>query len=382
MTDRRVLQPLPLSATADVGALTDLLAGSASYLPVPAADPTETARLCTALGAGEPIDPDIALVVATSGTTGTPKGAMHSVDSLTASIDATHEYLGGPGGWLLALPAHHIAGLQVLLRSIRAGFVPITLDVSTGFDPAVLVSAIDQMTSRRRYTSLVPTQLVKVLGHPAATAALSAVDAVLVGGAATPQALRRRAIEAGIPIVGTYGMSETCGGCVYDGNPLRGIKIRIEGEAPGRVILGGPMVAAGYRGLPDHPAFTDTGWFRTDDLGTVDTHGLLTIIGRADEAITTGGLTIVPQVVEAVLLSDPTISDCAVLGLPDDRLGEKVVAVVVAARGAQVSVESVKTFAAQHLDRTAVPRDVHFVDDLPRRGPGKVDRAALRATLI
>nr|WP_231373725.1 o-succinylbenzoate--CoA ligase [Nocardia sp. 348MFTsu5.1] len=371
-----------MSAAADVGALTDLLAGSVSYLPVPAADPTETARLCTALGAGEPIDPDVALVVATSGTTGTPKGAMHSVNSLTASIDATHEYLGGPGGWLLALPPHHIAGLQVLLRSIRAGFDPITLDVSTGFDPAVLVSAIDQMTSSRRYTSLVPTQLMKVLGHPTATAALSAVDAVLVGGAATPPALRRRAIEAGIPVVGTYGMSETCGGCVYDGTPLRGIKIRIDGEEPGRVIIGGPMVAAGYRGLPDHPAFTDTGWFRTDDLGTVDTHGLLTIIGRADEAITTGGLTIVPQVVEAVLLSDPTISECAVLGLPDDRLGEKVVAVVVAARGAQVSVESVKTFAAQHLDRTAVPRDVHFVDDLPRRGPGKVDRAALRATLI
>jgi o-succinylbenzoate---CoA ligase len=176
-------------------------------------------------------------------------------------------------------------------------------------------------------------------------------------------------------------MSETCGGCVYDGTPLRGITIRIDGEAPGRINLGGPMVAAGYRGLPDHPAFTDTGWFRTDDLGQVGADGMLTVIGRADEAITTGGLTIVPQVVEAVLLSDPSISDCAVLGLPDDRLGEKVVAAVVAARGAQTSVEAVKAFAAQHLDRTAVPREVRFVDDLPRRGPGKVDRAALRTLL-
>ncbi|HEY9314808.1 o-succinylbenzoate--CoA ligase [Williamsia sp.] len=379
--DLRVLQPLPLSETPDIGALTELLAGSASFLPVPAADPAETARLCTALGAGEPINPDVALVIATSGTTGTPKGAMHSVASLTASIDATHEHLGGPGGWLLALPPHHIAGLQVLLRSIHAGFAPITLDVSSGFDPATLVSAIDQMTSGRRYTSLVPTQLVKVLEHPDATAALSSVDAVLVGGAATPPPLRRRAIDAGIPIVGTYGMSETCGGCVYDGTPLRGIKIRIDGEAPGRIILGGPMVAAGYRGLPDHTAFTDTGWFRTDDLGQVGADGMLSVIGRADEAITTGGLTIVPQVVEAVLLSDPSISDCAVLGLPDDRLGEKVVAAVVAARGAPVSAASVKAFAAQHLDRTAVPREVRFVDDLPRRGPGKVDRAALRALL-
>lgn len=381
MSEPRVLQPLPLSATPDIGALTDLLAGSASYLPVPATDRSETARLCTALGAGEPIDPDVALVVATSGTTGTPKGAMHSAGSLIASIDATHEHLGGEGGWLLALPPHHIAGLQVLLRSVRSGVAPVTMDVSDGFDAAALVDAIASMTSTRRYTSLVPTQLVKVLEHPAATAALSEVDAVLVGGAATPAPLQRRAIEAGIPIVRTYGMSETCGGCVYDGTPLRGVEIRIDGTPPGRVILRGPMIAAGYRGLPDHPAFAEAGWFRTDDLGRLDEHGLLTIIGRADEAITTGGLTIVPQVVEAVLLADPTISECAVLGLPDDRLGEKVVAAVVAAPGAVINPESVKAFAAQQLDRTAVPREVHVLDELPRRGPGKVDRAALRALL-
>lgn len=382
MSSSRVLQPLPLSAVApDLDALHELLEGSTSVLPVPAADPAETRRLTDALGAGEPIDPDVALVIATSGTTGTPKGAVHSTLSLTASIDATHDHLGGPGGWLLALPAHHIAGLQVLLRSLRAGIEPLTIDVSGGFDPDALVRALKSMTSARRYTSLVPTQLIKVLEHPSATAALADVDAVLVGGAATPGPLRERALAAGIPIVGTYGMSETCGGCVYDGTPLRGMRVRIDGNAPGRVSLGGPMVASGYRGLPDHPAFADPGWFRTDDLGDLTPDGTLAIVGRADEAITSGGLTIVPQVVEAAILLDPAVSECAVLGLPDDRLGEKVVAAVVAARGSSPTAESVRAVVARQLDRTAVPREVFVVDDLPRRGPGKVDRSALRALL-
>ncbi len=306
---------------------------------------------------------------------------MHSAASVAASIDATHEHLGGPGGWLLALPPHHIAGLQVLLRSLRAGIEPVTVDVSGGFDPDALVRALAAMSSDRRYTSLVPTQLIKVLENPSATAALADVDAVLVGGGATPMPLRERAIAAGIPIVRTYGMSETCGGCVYDGIALRGARIRIDGDAPGRVCLGGPMVASGYRGLPDHPAFAEPGWFGTDDLGIVDPDGVLAIVGRADEAISSGGLTIVPQVVEAAILFDPAVSECAVLGLPDDRLGEKVVAAVVARPGASPTAESVRAAVARQLDRTAIPREVFVVDDLPRRGPGKVDRAALRALL-
>ncbi|MBA4022855.1 MAG: O-succinylbenzoic acid--CoA ligase [Gordonia sp.] len=378
----RTLQPLPLSAVSpDLGALHQLLDGSASFAPVPLSDPAETARLSNALGVGEPIDPDIALVIATSGTTGTPKGAQHSAASVTASIDATHAHLGGPGGWLLALPPHHIAGLQVLLRSLSAGVEPTTIDVSHGFDPADLVRALESMASTRRYTSLVPTQLVKVLEHPGAVSALREVDAVLVGGAATPLRLRERATAAGIPIVGTYGMSETCGGCVYDGVPLSGTRIRIDGGRPGRVVLGGPMVASGYRGRPDHPAFAEPGWFRTDDLGEFTSDGVLTIVGRTDEAISSGGLTIVPQVVEAAILSDPAIDDCAVFGLPDERLGEKVAAAVVAAPGANPTAESVRAAVARTLDRTAVPREVFFVDELPRRGPGKVDRAALRTLL-
>ncbi|GAA1460682.1 o-succinylbenzoate--CoA ligase [Williamsia maris] len=351
---------------------------------MPAADPTETDRLAAALGAGEPIDDAVSLVVATSGTTGIPKGAMHTPATLSASAAATESFLGGPGGWLLALPPHHIAGLQVMLRSLRAGHTPVIIDVAGGFDPADLIAGIDAMSGPHRYTSLVPTQLIKTLDDPSATAALREVDAVLVGGAATPALLQQRAIDAGIPIVRTYGMSETCGGCVYDGVALDGVRIRLADPNPdgiGRVVLSGPVVALGYRNLPDHPAFTTPGEYRTDDLGRLDDAGVLSIVGRADEAISTGGLTVVPQVVEAVILSDPTVAECAVLGLPDERLGERVVAVVVAASGAVVTTERVRAVAAEQLDRTAVPREVFVVDELPRRGPGKVDRAALRRTL-
>ncbi|MEH3155737.1 MAG: o-succinylbenzoate--CoA ligase [Gordonia paraffinivorans] len=386
MSAARLLEPLPLPSGPDVLRATDRLRavvdGSIAVLPVPAGDARETERLTAALAAGEPVDDQVALVVATSGSTGVPKGAMHTAATLAASAAATQERLGGPGGWLLALPAHHIAGLQVLLRCLRAGFTPAVIDVAGGFAPADLVAALGRVEGPRRYTSLVPTQLVKVLDDPSAVAALREVDAILVGGAATPAPLQARAVDAGLPIVRTYGMSETGGGCVYDGIPLPGVHIRLDApvDGVGRVALSGPMVALGYRNRPDHPAFVNTGEFLTDDLGRVD-DGVLSIVGRADEAITTGGLTVVPQVVEAAVLADPTVAECAVIGLPDDRLGEKVVAVVVAAKDAVVLPDSVQSVVRERLDRIAVPRDVIVVDALPLRGPGKVDRAALRSLL-
>lgn len=347
---------------------------SPAVLPVPAGDARETDRLRAALAPGTPISDDAALVVATSGTTGTPKGAMLSASALRASGTATHDRLGGPGSWLLALPAHHIAGMQVLLRSVLAGTEPVVVDVSTGFDPRDLPSAIASM-SGRRYTSLVPTQLVKVLDDPAATEALASLDAVLLGGAAAPIPLRERAAAAGITIVRTYGMSETAGGCVYDGVPLDGVQVRIDG---GRVILGGATVALGYRGMPDHPAFAEPGWFRTDDAGVV-ADGVLSVQGRLDEAITTGGLTVVPQVVEAALATHPAIRECAVVGLADERLGHRVVAAVVAA--SPLTLAEVREHVAKALDPTAAPRELYLVDALPVRGPGKLDRARLRDML-
>lgn len=352
--------------------------GSAAWLPVPASDRREARRLGDALAPGEPIAEDIALVVTTSGTTGVPKGAMLTASALRASGDATHERLGGPGSWLLALPTHHIAGLQVLLRSSLAGTEPTVVDVSGGFLPEALAGAIAGMRGERRYTSLVPTQLIKVLETPAAAAALAELDAVLIGGAATPSPVYERARDAGINVVRTYGMSETCGGCVYDGVPLTGARVRIE---DGRILLGGEMLAAGYRNMPDHPAFAEPGWFRTDDAGAFQ-DGVLRVLGRLDEAISTGGLLVIPQVVEAVLATHPAVSECVVLGLPDDRLGQRVALAVVPEPGSAPTLDELREHVLAELDAVAAPRELTLVDEIPLLGPGKPDRGALRRHLL
>ncbi|WP_433665522.1 o-succinylbenzoate--CoA ligase [Nocardia sp. CA-128927] len=359
--------------------LREALEGSGpAWLPIPTSDRREARRLSEALAPGETIDDDVALVVTTSGTTGVPKGAMLSAAALGASGTATHERLGGPGSWLLALPTHHIAGIQVLLRSILAGTQPTILDVSGGFLPEALAGAVSGMRGDRRYTALVPTQLIKALDAPVAATALAQLDGVLVGGAATPLPVYERAKAAGINVVRTYGMSETCGGCVYDGIPLDGTQIRIE---DGRVLLGGAMIASGYRGQPDHPAFAEPGWFRTEDAGTFD-NSRLSITGRLDEAIMTGGLLVIPQVVEAVLMNHPAIRECVVLGLPDERLGQRVAVVVVPAPGVVPTLDELREYVVAELDSIAAPRELTLVDEIPMRGPGKPDRTSLRESLL
>lgn len=383
----RRLQPLAVPtgpAALDVlPALAAALDGDGpAWLPVPAGDDAETARLVEALGAGEPVADDVALVLATSGSTGTPKGALLTAVALRASGAATHSRLGGPGAWLLALPAHHVAGMQVLARSVAAGTTPTVLDVTAGFDPAALPAAVAAMPAGRRYTSLVPTQLVRVLTDRGATRALAGLDAVLLGGAATAPSLLEAARTAGITVVRTYGMSETCGGCVYEEVPLDGVRVRLDGAdgRSGRVLLGGPTLAAGYRGRPGHPAWAEPGWFRTDDLGEWD-GTRLRVLGRADDAITTGGLTVVPQVVEAALVAHPAVAEAVVLGLPDREWGESVVAVVVPTTGAAPTLAELREHVRATLPGSAAPRALHLREALPLRGPGKVDRAALRRSL-
>ncbi|OBG30425.1 O-succinylbenzoic acid--CoA ligase [Mycobacterium alsense] len=329
-----------------------------------------------ALRVGEPIDDDVALVAPTSGTTGAPKGALLTAAALTASATATHRRLGGPGAWLLALPPHHIAGLQVLVRSVLTGTAPVELDVSKGFDVAELPGATARLGSGRRYTSLVAAQLAKALTDPAATAALAELDAVLLGGGPAPRPVLDAAAAAGVSVVRTYGMSETAGGCVYDGVPLDGVALRVAGG--GRIMIGGATLAKGYRNPVDPDPFAEPGWFRTEDLGALGEAGVLTVLGRADDAISTGGLTVLPQPVEAALCTHPAVADCAVFGLADDRLGQRVAAAIVVREGSEApTVEALRAHVMSTLEATAAPRELHVVDALPRRGIGKLDRAAV-----
>ena len=370
--------------------LADLLADRGpALLPVPADDPARTRLLVDAMRPGEPVDDRAALVVSTSGSTGTPKGAMLSAAALAASAAATDAALGGPGRWLLALPAHHIAGLQVILRSLRAGHEPVVMDVTGGFDPAAVPAAVEACTgtgpgsgpggsgraNTRAYTSLVPGQLAKVLdeGPPEAAAALARLDAVLLGGAAAAPDLLDRAADAGIRVVRTYGMSETAGGCVYDGVPLAGVEVEIDDDE-GRVWLAGPQVALGYRNAPGHPAFARAGWFRTDDAGRVGPDGRLRILGRLDEALSVGGLTLLPQALEDAFRRHAAVVDVVVVGIPDPRLGTRPVAAVTLRSGA--TPDELRAHVTGLLGERSAPAAVAVVGALPTLPGGKVDRRA------
>lgn len=375
----RLLRTLPVpSGQTMLGLLprlAELLDGRGdAVLPVPADNADQARLLASELSADEPIAEDVAIVVSTSGTTGKPKGAMLTGKALAASGTATHARLGGTGQWLLALPPHHIAGMQVLLRSIQAGTDPVVLDVSAGFSIADFVRAATEMTGSRRYISLVATQLVKALDDSTASEALASFDAVLLGGGPLPATVAIKAAQARVPVVRTYGMSETCGGCVYDGVALSGVQVRVGSE--GRISLGGATVAAGYRNMPDHNSFAEPGWFHTDDFGELE-DGRLRVLGRLDEAISTGGLTVVPQVVEAALGAHPLVAECAVFGVPDGRLGQRVAAAVVPSAAGTPTLEDLRAHVTAALDGTAAPRELHLLDELPRRGIGKLDRRAL-----
>ena len=335
-----------------------------AVLPV-STDPAEAARVRAALRPEEPLDDDeVCLVVPTSGSTGEPKGVQLTAANLRASAAAASERLGGPGRWLLALPVTHIGGLQVLLRSLATGEEPVVGDFATG--TALLGSG-------RRYCSLVPTQLRRLL--LSAPDALASYDAVLIGGAAAPPALLAQAKAAGVAVVTTYGMSETSGGCVYDGTPLPGVGVSVTD----RIVLTGAVVARGYRLRPDLTAEVfHANSFTTSDLGELH-DGALVVLGRADDIVVTGGEKVAPTAVEAALAELPAVADVTVIGVPDPEWGSRVVAVVVLHPGAELTLEETRAHVAVRISRVAAPRELRLVARLPLLPGGKVDRAALRS---
>ncbi|WP_169524120.1 o-succinylbenzoate--CoA ligase [Amycolatopsis balhimycina] len=351
-------------------AVADALGGAPAVLPF--TDPA----LRDAMAPDEPAEPGTAVVIATSGSTGAPKGVLLSARALTASAEATHARLGGPGHWLLATPAHYIGGLQVLVRSLLAGTEPAVL-TGTGFRPDDFAAAAATLKGGPRYTALVPTQLVRLLDDGGVgLAAAKTFDAIVVGAAATSVSLRERAADAGVRIVPAYGMSETASGCVYDGFPLDGVRVDIEGD---RIRIAGDVLAHGYRRQPGLTAEAfRAGWFTTSDRGIRHEDGRVEVLGRADDMINTGGVKVSAAAVERCLCAQPGVRDACVVGLPDPEWGEAVVALVVSSGDAG----DLRAAVRAELGPASTPKRVEFTGALPLRGPGKIDRAAVKARLL
>ena len=441
------------------------------------------ARRIPARASGRSVGVD--MVLRTSGsTTGTGKLVGVSMDALVASARATHKRLGGPGIWVLALPAYHAAGVQVLVRAAVAGTHVFNAYKEGGFDPQHLAQVIDAACAAAAdcdaassfdddavsscaggvggeaegalaaddsgracpvYTSLVPTQLRRALDDEQLRGALARLDAVLIGGAAADAQLLEQAKAAGIRVVTTYGMSETCGGCVYDGQPLPGVSMDVD-QATGAIWLSGPMLATGYLGdeertrrcfvsrpqahcgggtigagetasaaesaeagaagagteagatSPGAEAGAGTGsgvgageparrWFITSDRGHI-VDGRLQVLGRLDDVIISGGIKVEPGPIEALLALNPLVSECAVVGLPDLQWGQVVTAVVVPASMPGLGrvdegaiLAQIRVYLEQKLSGVQCPKQVLLADALPYKGIGKVDRRALAQSL-
>ncbi|QQD75372.1 AMP-binding protein [Curtobacterium sp. YC1] len=321
----------------------------------------------------------VALVVETSGSTGTGKRVALSSEALLAGAAAADAALGGPGRWVLALPTHYIAGLNVLTRSITAGTDPVV--VAPGhFAARAFTDAADRLVTGpaapRRYTSLVPVQLARVLDDPDATRALARFDAVLVGGQATPAPLRQRAADAGVRIVTTYGASETSGGCVYDGTPFGTVRTAL---VDGELQLAGPMLAEGYLGDDDRTAATfverdGLRWYRTGDAARL-TDGVVQVLGRLDDVVISGGEKVQLGAVERIVRGMPGQEAAVVTRRTAGEWGE--VPVVVTEQ--PLDLDTVRSVVGDALGRAARPAEVVLVERLPALASGKPDRLAVRA---
>jgi o-succinylbenzoate---CoA ligase len=306
---------------------------------------------------------DAAVLIATSGSTGRPKIVELSAEALTFSATATlRRVRAAPGDrWLCCLPTDHIAGIQVLTRSIVAGTTPV---IQERFSPSAALDAGVQ------HIAVVPTQLRRMLDHD-----LSVFSSILLGGAAAPPDLLTAARAAGGRVLTTYGMSETCGGCVYDGVPLDGVSAAVGDD--GRIRLAGPVLFGGYRLRPDLTAdVLDRDWFVTSDLGVIE-DGALRVRGRADDVINTGGEKVVAGEVEHLLRTHPAVEDVVVVGRPDPEWGEMVTAVVVGT----ATLEELRAHVRAALPAHAAPRAVERVAEIPLLASGKPDRVRLRRPL-
>ena len=467
----------------EAGAMTGAFSGSLTPLPAPRKDALHPHAVL--LSADEPADPQeilrafersltgdlpisahdsqdprgqtespesIALVVGTSGSTGAPKQTALSVRALRASARATERFFADypsagsakpqratsevPAQWLLALPAHYVAGAQVLARSVLAGTTPIVAaSVTDGgsFTPEVFLNAAERLSCARRFVSLVPTQVHKLLEaaetNPALGSeiydALGQFTGILLGGAPASASLLAAARELGLNVVTTYGSAETAGGCVYSGTALPGVRLRVipedaglldssvagdasAGGTPniGRIWLGGEHLASGYLGDNARTAshfFVDADgyrWYRTDDYGSLTSSApnapedegapMLNVVGRSDDVIITGGVKVSARAVAAVLQSHPAVREAAVMGIPDAHWGSALAAAITlrGASGAQSAPDApratcdiLREFCTDKLGVAGAPKFLRILADFPTASTGKPDRQAIYSML-
>jgi o-succinylbenzoate---CoA ligase len=356
---------LPLPVDLPPGHLDDLLA---SQRPASITEVDLRGHGTTRSISGDaPVDDDVALVVTTSGSTGRPKGVVLTHTALGAAVDASLARLGCVPGerWALALPTHHVAGITVLLRARALGTEPVVVDAHERPSPGAA-----------EHVSLVPTQLHRLLDQGADVAGFRTI---LLGGATADRDLLARARARGATVVTSYGMTETCGGCVYDGRALEGVEVALADD--GRIRLRGPVLFDGYRGdagTPGAATVDADGWFTTNDLGVLTPDGSLEVLGRADEVVVTGGENVPLAAVTEALASHPAVAEVAVAGRPDPEWGTVVVAVVVPTDPSDPpTLDVLRDHLRGSLPRTHAPRALRVVASLPRDPMGKLTRAAV-----
>ena len=389
----------------------------------------------------------IALVVGTSGSTGTPKHTALTARALAASAAATENFFDSNSDaasqWLLALPAHYIAGAQVLARSVLADTAPViarSVTKPVHFSPEVFLQAVERMSSARRFVSLVPTQLHKLLESADATPSLGAeihealgsFTGILLGGAPASADLLAASAALGLNTVTTYGSAETAGGCVYSGSVLPGVRVELVPEEGmpatpdtagkpaqvGRIWISGAHLASGYIGdaarTAEHffTAADGTRWYRTDDYGLLSpahapgnpagsgntTHGnepRLQVLGRSDDVLISGGVKISARAVATVLEEHPAVREACVIGLPDARWGTAIAAAVTlvpSAGAAAAPTENspalneelcalLRARCAEKLGAPAAPKQLSILPDFPLTSTGKPDRAKIYSIL-
>ena len=338
---------------------------------------------------------DIAIVSATSGSTGTPRGVLLSQQALSASATAFGNRFGTHNRWVVSMPVHRIAGIMVLTRSWFHSS-PFEIDPSVGgartFEAAAFAAttmrAVRESSNdgRALMVSLVPTQIARLLeSGSVGIEALQSYDLVLSGAAATPQPMLNKMRELGIKVSISYGMTETCGGCVFDGRPLDGVNVSLgtqDDAEPGRVTISGSVAASGYRLRPDLDAVSFiSGRVQTHDVGKLDAQGLLHILGRLDDVVIVGGVNVALSAVESLIRHHPNIEDVAVIDLQDELWGSIPIAYVVTRNhvaDTSTLLSEIQSTIKDQIGRAAVPRTVQFVASLPMLDSGKIDRISLR----